>query len=95
MSSNSSSKVTRSRFEFDEDGHTAYLEFDTDDRGWITLLHTEVPPALRGRGIAATLARTALEYARDNQLKVDIICPLVADFIAKNPEFTTQARESI
>lgn len=92
MSPNSSSKVTRSRFEFDEDGQTAYLEFDTDDRGWITLLHTEVPSALRGRGIAAMLARTALEYARDNNLKIDVICPIVADFIAKNPEFQQLAR---
>jgi uncharacterized protein len=92
MSPNSSSKVTRSRFEFDEDGQTAYLEFDTDDRGWITLLHTEVPSALRGRGIAAMLARTALEYARDNNLKIDVICPIVADFIVKNPEFQQLAR---
>jgi predicted GNAT family acetyltransferase len=87
MTSNSPSKVTKSRFELDQDGHTAYLEFETDDRGWITLLHTEVPTALRGRGIGSTLARTALEYARDNNLKVDIICPIVAGFIAKNPEF--------
>jgi uncharacterized protein len=81
------SRVTRSRFELEEDGHLAYLEFETDDLGWITLLHTEVPSALRGRGIASTLARTAFEHARDNNLKVDVICPVAADFIAKNPEF--------
>jgi len=80
-------KVTKSRFEFDENGETAWLEFDRDDQGWMTLWHTEVPPSLRGRGIAATLARTALEYARDEKLKVDVICPLVADYIRKNPEF--------
>ena len=80
-------KVTRSRFEFSQDGETAWLEFDRDDQGWMTLWHTEVPPALRGRGIAATLARTALEYARDENLKVDVICPLVASYLQKNPEF--------
>src|SRR5271169_6899818 len=69
------SKVTKSRFEFEENGETAWLEFDRDDQGWMTLWHTEVPPSLRGRGIAATLARTALEYARDENLKVDVICP--------------------
>ena len=79
--------VTKSRFEFTEGGHTAWLEFDRDDQGWMTLWHTEVPPALRGRGIAATLARTALEYARDENLKVDVICPLVANYLQKNPEF--------
>ena len=81
------SKVIKSRFEFDEDGETAWLEFERDDHGWMTLWHTEVPPSLRGRGIAAILARTALEYARDEKLKVDVICPIVAGFIHKNPEF--------
>jgi predicted GNAT family acetyltransferase len=53
----------------------------------MTLWHTEVPAALRGRGIAATLARSALEYAREEKLKVDVICPMVAGFLRKNPEF--------
>lgn len=80
-------RVTRNRFELEEMGETAYLEFDLDSAGWITLLHTEVPEALRGRGIAGELAKTGLEYARDNQLKVDVVCPLVANYIAKHPEF--------
>ncbi len=78
-----------SRFELEEDGETAYLEFELDDAGWITLWHTEVPDALRGRGIAGMLAKTALEYARDRQLKVDVVCPLVANYLSKNPEFQT------
>jgi predicted GNAT family acetyltransferase len=80
-------RVTRNRFELEEMGETAYLEFDLDSAGWITLLHTEVPEALRGRGIAGELAKTGLEYARDNQLKVDVVCPLVANYISKHPEF--------
>jgi hypothetical protein len=79
-------KVTRSRFEYEESGHVAYLEFETDARGWITLLHTEVPSAIRGQGIAGTLVRTALEYARDNKLRLDVICPLAADFLHRHPE---------
>jgi predicted GNAT family acetyltransferase len=85
--SNQKRSVTRSRFELQEMGETAYLEFDMDSAGWITLLHTEVPEALRGKGIAGELAKTGLEYARDNQLKVDVVCPLVANYIAKHPEF--------
>ncbi len=79
--------VTRSRFELEEEGETAYLEFDMDSAGWITLLHTEVPEPLRGRGIAGMLAQTGLEYARDNNLKVDVVCPLVANYLSKHPEF--------
>jgi hypothetical protein len=79
-------KVTRSRFEYEEGGQLAYLDFETEDRGWITLLHTEVPPALRGRGIAGMLVRTDFEYARDNHLRVDVICPLAADYLKRHPE---------
>lgn len=82
-------RVSRNRFEFEENGEVATLDFEIDDLGWITLVHTEVPPSLRGRGIAGMLARTALEYARDQKLKVDVICPLVADFVSKNPEFNS------
>jgi hypothetical protein len=82
-----SKEKTMSRFELEEGGETAYLEFELDHAGWITLWHTEVPQALRGRGLAGMLAKTALEYARDNNLKVDVICPLVANFLSKNPEF--------
>jgi uncharacterized protein len=84
-----SNQVQRSRFEFEEKGETAYLEFELASGGWITLWHTEVPDVLRGRGIAGMLAKTALEYARDNQLKVDVVCPVVAEYISKNQEFKT------
>jgi uncharacterized protein len=80
-------RVTRSRFEVEEGGETAYLEFDQDSAGWITLIHTEVPQALRGRGIAGLLAQTGLEYAREHNLKVDVVCPLVANYVSKHPEF--------
>jgi uncharacterized protein len=82
-----SKEKTMSRFEIEEEGEMAYLEFEQDHAGWITLWHTEVPPALRGRGLAGVLAKTALEYARDKNLKVDVICPSVANYLAKNPEF--------
>ena len=48
-------QVTRSRFEIEQNGQTAWLEFDTDGQGWLTLWHTEVPEQLRGRGLAPAL----------------------------------------
>jgi predicted GNAT family acetyltransferase len=88
------SRVTRSKFEYEEEGKVAYLEFETDDRGWLTLLHTEVPPSLRGRGIAGTLVRTAFEYASDNQFRVDVVCPLAADYLKRHPELKPASRNS-
>ena len=87
--SKDANKVTRSRFEIEERGEAAYLEFDTDSHGWMTMWHTEVPPAMRGRGVAAELAQTAFEYAKQNNLRVDVICPLAADFASKHPEYSS------
>ncbi|MFT4114611.1 GNAT family N-acetyltransferase [Silvibacterium sp.] len=87
MTDSKATTVTRKRFEYEEDGHVAYLEFETTDSGWLTLWHTEVPEALRGRGIAGILARSAFDHARENNLRVDVICPAAIAFVKKNPEY--------
>jgi hypothetical protein len=53
----------------------------------IVLVHTEVPPALNGRGIAGQLARAALEHARANGLAVVAICPFVRAYLERHPEY--------
>lgn len=75
------------KFEIEEDGQVAYLEFETDTSGWMTLWHTEVPPALRGRGLATELARAAFEHAQANRLRVDVICPSALHFLSEHPEY--------
>jgi uncharacterized protein len=90
--SNEAHEVTRSRFEIEESGEVAYLEFDRDSQGWMTIWHTEVPPAMRGRGVAGELAQTAFEYAKQHHLRVDVICPLAAGFLAKHPEYEALVR---
>ena len=34
---NEANKLTRSRFEIEEHGEVAYLEFETDSQGWMTI----------------------------------------------------------
>jgi len=80
-------RVVRSRFEIEKDGSIGYLEFDTDDRGWMTIWHTEVPPELRGHGIATELVKAAFDHARDNHLHVDLICTLATSLAEKHPEY--------
>jgi predicted GNAT family acetyltransferase len=53
----------------------------------IILEHTEVDPALRGRGVAGSLAKAGLEYARANNLTVIPVCPFVIAFLARHPEY--------
>jgi len=74
------------RFELETDGHTAYLYYRLES-GVITLVHTEVPPALGGRGVGSTLVRGALDAIRAKGLKVIAQCPFVAAYMGKHPEF--------
>ena len=55
--------------------------------GEIVFTHTEVPPALEGRGVASALARAALDDARRKGLAVIPRCPFVAAFIRRHPEY--------
>src|SRR5437870_2272210 len=79
-------KVTSGRFEIERGGEVAYLQYSVGG-GVLELIHTEVPEKLRGMGLASLLAETGLQYARDHQLKVDVICPLVQGFVSKHPEY--------
>jgi predicted GNAT family acetyltransferase len=74
------------RFELETDGHTAYLYYRLEP-GVITLVHTEVPQELGGRGVGSTLVRGALEAIRAKGLKVILKCPFVAAYMGKHPEF--------
>lgn len=83
----STQPVTRGRFELERDGHVAYLEYNLAGNV-LQLLHTEVPDAVRGEGLASALAESALEWAREHAVKVDVICPNVAGYLKKHPEYS-------
>ena len=53
----------------------------------IIYLHTGVPPALEGHGIANKLAHVALEDARTLKLTVSPVCPFVAAYIRHHQEY--------
>ena len=79
--------VTTGRFELEQDGQVAYLEYALAGPV-LELRHTEVPEALRRKGFASALAKTALDWARENHKKVDVICPLVAGYLKEHPEYS-------
>lgn len=56
-------------------------------RDRIALVHTEVPPAYAGQGIAGQLARFALDDARRRGLVVIPSCPYVKAFLERHPEY--------
>jgi uncharacterized protein len=55
--------------------------------GLISLDHTNVPPPIEGYGVAAKLTRFALDYARQQNLRVIPACSYVAAFVAKHAEY--------
>ncbi len=74
------------RFEVRLNGNFAVLDY-IPAGGNIVFTHTEVPDAFEGQGVGSKLARTALDYARDNELKVIPLCPFVAGYIRRHPEY--------
>lgn len=74
------------RYEARVDGALALIQYEQSGNR-IVYLHTEVPEALAGRGIASTLARAALEDARMRHLTVAPVCPFVSGYIQKHPEY--------
>lgn len=79
------------QFQLRTEGHLALIQY-VYSNGSIVFVHTEVPPALEGRGIAGKLARAALEYAREHKLSVIPRCPFVAAYIRKHPEYQSLVR---
>lgn len=79
-------KVITGRFEIERDGAVAYLEYNVSDKV-LVLTHTEIPEKLRGKGLASSLAEGAFQWARENNRKVDIVCPIVQEYVEKHPEY--------
>jgi len=75
------------RFELDTDGHIAFSEYKRAD-GVLTIMHTEVPKELAGRGIGSTLIRGVLDIARAEGLKVKPLCPFAKAYIERHSEYT-------
>jgi hypothetical protein len=75
------------RFEIRDPGGLGQLQYRYRDDGALILVHTEVPPAIEGRGYASLLARTALDYAREHSLRVVAQCPFVRAYVKRHPEY--------
>lgn len=80
------------RFVIYSDSNEVYVEY-TLGKGEINLYHTYTHPALRGKGLAALVVRAALEFAKENNLKVFPTCSYVQSFISKNVEYKNLVAE--
>lgn len=74
------------RFELETAAGPAVADYRRDGNV-LTIFHTEVPRALRGRGIGEMLVRGVLEDIRRRGLKLVPRCGFVRVFLDDNPEF--------
>ena len=77
--------VAASRFEMVIDHHAAVVTYSIAGNT-ITFLHTVVPEALRGRGIARELVEFALASVRERGLKVVPQCEVFEAYMRKHAQ---------
>ena len=61
----------------------------------IYLTHTEVPKELEGKGIGSTLVKLVLEDIKQKELTLVPMCPFVAMYIKRHPEWRSLVLKGI
>jgi uncharacterized protein len=74
------------RFELEVEGHTAFINYKLSGNA-LTLIHTEVPPELGGKGVAAAIVEKALAFAKEKGYKIVPLCPYVQTYLKRHPEW--------
>lgn len=86
MTDNFRDNADLNRFELDVEGSTAFVVYRKSP-GAITLVHTEVPPELGGKGIGSKIARATLDAVRTQGRKLSVECEFIQSFMAKHSEY--------
>jgi predicted GNAT family acetyltransferase/glutaredoxin len=82
----------RSRYELRLDGRLIGLAAYRRRDGRIAFTHTEVDESCEGRGCGSRLAAAALDDARRQGLEVVPLCPFVARYVERHPEYQELVR---
>ncbi len=74
------------QYEFHVDGKTPKIEYiKAQDKIYLT--HTEVPKGLEGRGFGTAIVGAALRDIELKELTLVPLCPFVALYIKRHPEW--------
>jgi uncharacterized protein len=76
-----------SRYELLVDGEVKGTLHYRAEAGKVTLIHTEVEPALEGQGLGSRLVHDALEDVRSRGARIVPICPFVGAYLERHPEY--------
>jgi predicted GNAT family acetyltransferase len=75
------------RYEITVDGVVAGFAQYVRKGGRLVFTHTEIDDAFEGKGLGSILARGALDDARAHGHPVVPLCPFIASFIERHPEY--------
>ncbi|KAB5554042.1 hypothetical protein PHYPO_G00045550 [Pangasianodon hypophthalmus] len=64
---------------------SAVLKYSRTSDAHVHLLSTEVPESFRGQGVAASLAKAALDFVVEERLKARISCWYIKKYVDENP----------
>lgn len=77
----------KSCFELATGDFTTFIEFKEHGKK-IWLIHTEAPEELKGKGSATAIIEKTLTYIEENGYKLIPLCPFVAAYLKRHPEWT-------
>lgn len=83
-------------FYIEKDGDIiAELTYTRQDNNILTLDHTETNPEYEGEGLASSLVKHSVEYAKEKDLKIDPLCRYAAVLFERHEEYReVQATEA-
>lgn len=70
-----------------DDDIIAELTYTINDNNVMTLDHSETEPEYTGEGLASTLVKHSVEYAREKDLKIDPLCEYAAKQFERHEEY--------
>lgn len=74
------------QFEMHINSSTALVAYEEKGDKY-ALIHTEVPEALEGKGIASILVLKVLNFIEAEGRKIIPLCPYVKSYLKKHPEW--------
>ena len=84
----------KNRFETWIDNQLSKLDYLLDE-DTIVLTHVGVYPEHRGQGVAGKLVEVALKYAEENSFRVIPMCPYVATYIHRHPQYIDLTKQKM
>ncbi|MCF6297554.1 MAG: N-acetyltransferase [Flavobacteriaceae bacterium] len=78
--------IEKKQYEFHIEEHIPRIEYIKAQNN-IYLTHTEVQQKLTGKGVGTALVKQVLQDIKEKNLTLIPLCPFVAMYIKRNPEW--------